>query len=69
MSGYTLGRRQQAAFCTREVGVRGVLARPKTEEDAQRILGPIEKEMTPEQIAEATTLAREILERIQAKKK
>ena len=38
-------------------------------EDAKENLGILEKKMTPEQIAEATKLAREILERIQAKKK
>ena len=37
--------------------------------DAKKNLGILEKKMTPEQIAEATKLAREILERIQAKKK
>lgn len=38
-------------------------------ESAKKNLGILEKKMTPEQIAEAMKLAREIFERIQAKKK
>ena len=44
-------------------------ASAKGDETAKKNLGILEKKMTPEQIAEATKLAREILERIQAKKK
>jgi TPR repeat protein len=39
------------------------------DERIRELMGFIEKQMTPEQIAEATKLAREIFERIQARKK
>ena len=44
------------------------IASAKGEVDAKKNLGVIEKSMTPEQKAEATKLAREILELIEAKK-